>query len=203
VGLSADWLPVQWQPGRAFLPHEAWYFALGIVSHGLLVSGPRRAARWWVLSLGACVFCQWQQNPWTASVVPLLWTVCLACEAARMPSLLRPLARILGATPLQWLGRISFPLYLIHMPIQRLLLLAIARATGSDATEFSLLWGPVAVLAPLIVAHALHRWVEAPCWQWSRRRAQSLRTARQPIPPREGLLSAGRSKHAHQQIDGG
>jgi peptidoglycan/LPS O-acetylase OafA/YrhL len=203
MGLLMGPLPVPWQPGRAFLPHEAWYFALGIASHGLLVSGQKSAARWWVLSLAACVFCPWQQNPWTASVVPLLWTACLICEASEIRSLFHPLARVLGATLLQWLGRVSFPLYLIHIPVQRLLLLAIAPVAGAHATLFSLLWGPVAILAPLIVAYALHRWVEAPCWQWSRRRAQSPRAGRQPIPARQGFPLARRGKHAHQPIDGG
>ena len=203
IGLLVDLLPVQWQPGRAFLPHEAWYFALGIASHALLVSGRKPAVRWWVACLGACVFCQWQQNPWTASVVPLLWTACLICEASWMPPLCRPLERVLNATLLQWLGRISFPLYLIHIPVQRLLLLAIARAAGSHATVFSLLWGPAAILAPLVAAYALHRWVEAPCWQWSRHGAQRLSTGRQPMPARQALRLPKRSKHSHQPIDGG
>jgi hypothetical protein len=45
IGLLVDLLPADWQPGRAFLPHEAWYFALGIASHGLLTSGGTSATR--------------------------------------------------------------------------------------------------------------------------------------------------------------
>jgi peptidoglycan/LPS O-acetylase OafA/YrhL len=169
IGLLVDLLPADWQPGRAFLPHEAWYFALGIASHGLLTSGGTSATRrWWVASLGAAALLQWQQSPWTASVVPLLWIACLICEASAIPSPLRPLAAVLNAAPMQWLGRISYPLYLIHMPVQRLLMLAIARAVHGHAVVFTLLWAPTAILMPLIVASALHRWVEVPCWQWSR-----------------------------------
>jgi peptidoglycan/LPS O-acetylase OafA/YrhL len=168
IGLLVDLLPADWQPGRAFLPHEAWYFALGIASHGLLISGRTGATRWWwVSALGAAALLQWQQTPWTASVVPLLWIACLICEASPIPSL-RPLAAVLNTAPMQWLGRISYPLYLIHMPVQRLLMLAIARAVHGHAVVFSLLWAPAAILVPLIVASALHRWVEVPCWQWSR-----------------------------------
>jgi peptidoglycan/LPS O-acetylase OafA/YrhL len=173
IGLLADRLPAQWQAGRAFLPHEAWYFALGIASHGLLLSGRTRVALWWgLLSLGAAALLQWQQNPVMASAVPMLWIACLACEASRVPSLVRPLATLLNAAPLQWLGRISYPLYLIHLPVQRLLMLAIARIVGSHAIGFSLLWGPAAILVPVIVAYGLHRWVELPCWAWAHRRAQ-------------------------------
>jgi peptidoglycan/LPS O-acetylase OafA/YrhL len=173
LGLLVDLLPADWQPGRAFLPHEAWYFALGIASHGLLVSGRTSATRWWwVMSLSAAALLQWQQNPLVAAAVPLLWTACLICEASRMPMLIRLLATVLKAAPMQWLGRISYPLYLIHIPVQRLLMLGIAQAVGGKAVDFSLLWGPAAILVPLIVAYALHRRVEVPCWRWSRSRAQ-------------------------------
>ncbi len=105
--------------------------------------------------------------------VPLFWTACLLCEAATAPLPLRLLAAILKAAPLQWFGRISYPLYLIHAPIQRLLMLALAPVAAGRWPLFTLLWGPAAVLAPLLAAYALHRWVERPCWRWSRGRAQS------------------------------
>jgi peptidoglycan/LPS O-acetylase OafA/YrhL len=204
LGLLADLLPAQWQPGRSFLPHEAWYFAFGIASHGLLVAGTSRARWWWwVLSLDAAVLLQWQQNPLTAAVVPLLWIACLACAAPRMPPPARPLAWLLNAAPLQWLGRISYPLYLIHMPVQRLLMLALAPALSHHAVTFALLWGPAAILVPLMVAAALHHWVETPCWQWSRDRARRLRPGAPRIASKQALLFAKRSKNSHQPIDGG
>jgi peptidoglycan/LPS O-acetylase OafA/YrhL len=172
LGLLAGLLPAPWQLGRAFLPHEAWYFALGITSHGLLATGGKRAAWWWwVLALDAAALLQWHQSVAMASVVPLLWTACLICEAPGPPALFRPLGAVLNARALQWLGRVSYPLYLIHMPVQRLLMLVIAPASGGHAIVFSLLWGPAAILVPLIIAYALHRWVEVPCWRWSRRLA--------------------------------
>ena len=197
VGLLADRLPAQWQPGRAFLPHEAWYFALGIASHGLLVSRRKRALWWWLLPVAAATLLQWQQSPLIASVVPLLWAACLACEVPRIPEAVRPLARVLNAAPLQWLGGISYPLYLIHLPVQRLLMLALAPGFGSRPVAFSLLWGPAAILVPLIVAYALHRWVEAPCWRWARQHA-----GRSRMTGAQALLFVKRSKNVHQPIDG-
>jgi peptidoglycan/LPS O-acetylase OafA/YrhL len=171
IGLLADLLPAAWQPGRAFLPHEAWYFALGIASHGVRTRASRPAGLWWAVALLAAIFLQWQQPSMTAMVVPLLWTACLICEAPRIPRPFRPLARALNAAALQWFGRISYPLYLIHLPVQRLLMLAVAPAAGGNWAHFSLLWGPPAILLPVMAAHALHHRVELPCWRWSRARA--------------------------------
>ena len=174
VGVLVDLLPAPWQPGRAFLPHEAWYFALGIVSHGMLAAGGTRATRWWwAIAMGAATLLQWQQNPLMAAVVPLLWTACLICETPSVPYLLRPLASLLRAEPLQRLGSISYPLYLIHLPIQRLLMLAIAPIVGDHAGVFALLWGPPAILVPLLFAAMLHRRVERPCWSWARHYVRS------------------------------
>jgi peptidoglycan/LPS O-acetylase OafA/YrhL len=170
AGLLVGLLPAQWQPGRAFLPHEAWYFALGIASHALLAPGRTSATWWWwLLCLEAAALLQWQQSPFMASAVPLLWTACLGCEAPTVARPLRPLATVLNSTPLQWIGRISYPLYLIHLPVQRLMMLALAPGLGNRAIVFSLVWGPAAILVPLMVALGLHHWVEVPCWRWSRR----------------------------------
>jgi peptidoglycan/LPS O-acetylase OafA/YrhL len=202
LGLLFDLLPAPWQPGRAFLPHEAWYFAVGIASHGLLSPGRTRASRWWlVLSVAAAALLQWQQNPAMASAVPVLWIACLICEAPRVPLPARPLAALLAAAPLQWLGGISYPLYLIHMPVQRALMLALAPTLGGHAVMFSLVWGPAAILAPLIAAYALHRWVELPCWRWSRRTAQRIGAGRPPVTGQQPLLFAKRSENSHQPID--
>ena len=198
LGILVDLLPGQWQPGRAFLPHEAWYFALGIASHGLLASGGTRTTRWWWgLSLAATILLQWQQTPMMASAVPMLWIACLLCEAPKVPALARPLATVLHAPLLQWLGSISYPLYLIHMPIQRLLMLALAPIAVSNVAAFALLWGPAAVLLPLIVAYALHRWVEVPCWQWARHRARQIRTT-----TGKALRFERRAENLLQPIDG-
>ena len=199
VGWLVELLPPPWQPDRSFLPHEAWYFALGIASHGLLVSGRASATRWWwALSLAAATLLQWQQNPLMASAVPLLWIACLSCAMPAGAWPVRPMAAVLNAAPLQWLGRISYPLYLIHIPVQRLLMLALAPFVGSRPLAFSLLWGPAAFLVPLIVAYGLHCWVEVPCWRWARNRAAGPTS----LGGQRALLFAKRSKNSHQPIDG-
>jgi peptidoglycan/LPS O-acetylase OafA/YrhL len=209
IGLLCDLLPPQWQPGRAFLPHEAWYFALGIASAGLCAPGRTRATGWWWgLALAAAGLLQWQQTPLTASVVPLLWTACLVCETTSVPIPFRPLARALNARPLQWFAGISYPLYLTHLPIQRLLMLAMAPMVGQRWGLFNMLWGPVAMLIPLLVAYALHRWVEVPCWRWSRDQASNSLKIKGFLVfffkrERKALLFAKRGKNSHPFMDGG
>lgn len=196
IGLAVGLLPAEWQPGRAFLPHEIWYFALGVASHGLLGAGWRGAGlpgawRWWV-SVAAAICLAWQQNILIAMVVPLLWAACLFCVTPIVPLPCRPLAAVLNSRPLQWFGAISYPLYLIHTPVQRLLMLAIAPLAQGQWRMFSLLWGPPAILLPVTLAYALHRWVELPCWQWSRHRALGLgATARVASP---GLIDVRRGR---------
>jgi peptidoglycan/LPS O-acetylase OafA/YrhL len=122
--------------------------------------------------------------------------------------MLRPLRVFLTARPMLWFGGISYPLYLIHAPVQRLLMLALGPVAHSDWAVFTLLWGPPAILAPIVLAYALHRWVEVPCWRWSRRlAAYPATTARVEsflvlFFKKELLFAKGR-KDSHQPIDGG
>jgi peptidoglycan/LPS O-acetylase OafA/YrhL len=205
LGVAMDLLPQAWRLGRAFLPREAWYFALGVASHGLLASGGRGwSALWYGLAFVAAVALGWAETRLGSAILPIAWSLCLLCEAPTPPRLVRPLRWVLTARPMLWFGAISYPLYLIHAPVQRLLMLALAPRAGGHWAVFSALWGPPAILAPVVVAYALHRWVEVPCWQWSRRRAQRIRTRHPRIAARQqALLFAKRSKNSHQPIDGG
>ncbi len=184
AGVASGGLPPEWQPGRAFLPHEAWYFALGIASHGLLAArGGRAAAVCWALACLAAIALPWQQSGLSTAAVPLIWTACLLCEAPRPPGIARPLAWLLNAAPLQWLGSISYPLYLIHMPIQRAAMLALAPVASESWERFTLFWGPPAIILPLVAAYALHCWVEVPCWRWSRAMARRMAQAPRSTGP--------------------
>jgi peptidoglycan/LPS O-acetylase OafA/YrhL len=114
----------------------------------------------------------WGQTPGATLAVPLVWAACLLCEEPGLPRpaqrLLRPWSALLQAAPLQWLGGLSYPLYLIHAPVQRLLMLAVGPLAGGSWACFTLVWAPLAVLLPLAAAYPLHRRVELPCWRWSR-----------------------------------
>lgn len=64
--------------------------------------------------------------------------------------------------PMVWLGEVSFAFYLVHVLVMQTVL----RLTGDWGTGLRGGWGPLAVvgflLANLLLAAALHRWVEMP-----------------------------------------
>lgn len=67
----------------------------------------------------------------------------------------RPVGRLLELPPIQWLGRISFSLYLVHVPI----LVLFSRMLGSDHWMRALLF---AVPTSFVVAWLFSRLVEVP-----------------------------------------
>ena len=72
------------------------------------------------------------------------------------------LPRLLAAPALLWAGRISFSLYLVHMPVL---------ATAVHATHGWLpLWAVLVAAVPIcfLVAAVFHTWVEAPAHHLSR-----------------------------------
>ena len=182
-----------WRFSRAFLPNKAQYFALGIAS---AVWADRRSVRAFAIVLSATlVLCAIQggvgllgsarmlSNTGTAGSVavvvdatkmaelgklapPLLWTLCLAAQLShRRWSII--------ATPLrwplfQWLGAISYPIYLANEPIQKALALILIRFAPGQPAVFDAVWLPAAVLLPIAVAVWLHRQVETPAQRWGR-----------------------------------
>ncbi|MCB8879185.1 acyltransferase [Acidisoma cellulosilytica] len=177
LGLGNDALPAEWQFGRAFLPQEAWYFALGIASFGLMRRPDDRAARILVaLTLTAsCIMSGVGTNP-AAVLVPLAWVLCLICQnPTRAPSVVRAAChwgyRLLTSPILLWAGRMSYALYLTHAPVQRLLMLWLAPRADGDWHRFTLSFMGPAIALPLLVALVVHHRWEEPVRHWSQRRA--------------------------------
>ncbi len=158
--------PAGWQFSRAFLPNKAQYFALGIASAALLARG-RAAWPGYMLTLMAAMAISFDQGGWGKLAAPLAWTVCLGAQLG----VLGKLAWMLRHPVLLWLGAISYPLYIAHEPIHKLLSIALAAVAAGDAVLFSLLWLPAAVLVPVLAAWGLHVAVELPAQRWGRGRA--------------------------------
>ena len=108
------------------------------------------------------------EGPGIAALAVALGGLVLLAAAGR--------ARFLAWPPLVWLGAISYPLYLLHENIGWAVLLRL-RGLG---VETNLAIALTLVLA-LLLAQAVHRWVEMPAMHWirqgHRRRAERAKLA--------------------------
>jgi peptidoglycan/LPS O-acetylase OafA/YrhL len=162
-------VPLSWQFSRAFLPNKAMYFALGVASATLLAE--RCAWLYFVGVLGAVMLlCVLHDNALKLAA-PLAWVVCLAAqsvESGGMPGRaaawfgLRMLGVMLSSRLLCWFGAVSYSLYLVHEPIQKLLGVLLADMAGGRPLLFTLFWLPSTTLLPIWAASWLHHQIEVP-----------------------------------------
>jgi len=135
---------------------------------GLFVAG---ALAWWVLDrrlpvwvpclyLGAMAVRLWFE--WTNELFAATAAGTVVLVAVQFGGL----NRWLSASWLQYLGRVSYSLYLVHYPIGHLVLNIGKRLTG-DAAVPGLMWMLLSIGLSLVVAEAFYRVIEAPCVRWS------------------------------------
>ena len=158
--------PEAWHFSRAFLANKAGYFVLGMVSAGLVRGHANNtsSALAFIGVIFALLVLGWWQGGAGKLVPPLVWALCLAAE-------LRPgwWSAALRCRLAQWLGGLSYSLYLANEPIQKLLGVVLSTLTDGDGRWFTVFWMPGAVGLPLLAAMALRRWIEVPALAWGRR----------------------------------
>ncbi len=90
------------------------------------------------------------------------------CSALYVAGRRQRLYTWLAAGPFQYLGRISYSLYLVHVPLCLLVLaLKVRVAPPSDGVALAFLG--LVFAASIAAAQVLHTWVEAPCLAWAKR----------------------------------
>ncbi len=157
------WASPEWQFSRAFLPNKAHYFALGLAAARLRRESTAAAVRFYAATLLAVsLLCLAWGGP-DKLAAPLVWTACLSAQLAPGITRTAPLARLLRSPLLLWLGAVSYPVYLVNEPIQKLFGVALSAIFPGHAGAFTALWLPGAVLLPLAAAWVLHRFIELPC----------------------------------------
>jgi peptidoglycan/LPS O-acetylase OafA/YrhL len=164
IGLAWDTqAPEAWRFSRAFLPNKAQYFALGIASAGWV---DRKSAGSFAMVLAATMILCAARGQADKVLPPLIWTLCLAAQLS--PGGMAVLARPLRWRVTQWFGAISYPVYLANEPIQKALYIVLGWFAAGDATMFTAVWLPGALLLPIGAAALLHRYVEVPAIAWGR-----------------------------------
>lgn len=164
AAVGATWdlmMPEAWRFSRAFLPNKAQYFALGIASSVWIDRG---SSRFFGLVLITTLVLCLARGQADKALPPLIWTLCLAAQL--FPGWLKIVARPLQWRTVQWLGAVSYPIYLVNEPVHKVLGFILARYVNGDATLFTLWWVPAAALLPIGAATLLHRYIEKPALKW-------------------------------------
>jgi peptidoglycan/LPS O-acetylase OafA/YrhL len=114
---------------------------------------------------------------WSDKLTIALTIALLAGLATYTAGRLGKLGSWLNFQPLQYLGKISYSLYLIHFPISHVVKTIGQRLSGDNASPLvALLWLLLSLAASIATADVMYRWIEAP----SVRLASRLK--RQPAP---------------------
>jgi len=146
-------------PGYSYFRYGS-YFTLGIALF-LLREGLIGRPAYGALSVLACVAAYFQHEP--VFVIPAALTALLI--------LLQP---PLGSRPLNWLGRVSFSLYITHVPTAYFAETVLKRVTDIHVHDWGrLVMFTVYVALSLVVAGIFNKLVELPALRWSQRIGRS------------------------------
>lgn len=180
-------------PSIGFLPNQFAYFALGIASFYLWLA-PIRFDRikpythdLLFAATGVTLFFLLRQP-----LPVLVWLVVLDAVLARRAGyetrLTSAVNRMLELPVLQWLGKISYSVYLVHIPILYVVFRAVTRLNEHmGGWKFLALALPLTLGLTLLVASFTYRWIEVPgmaLGKWL--------SARLAVKPAAGPLGAAR-----------
>ena len=182
--------PEPWRFSRAFLPNKAHFFALGIASAAMLrgtLSIRVRRMRFAAILAGTLAICL-AGGPGQLAA-PVVWALCLGAQMRAAPWL-TPLSALLRTRVLLWLGAISYCLYLVNEPVQKLLGLGLARLADGDGGLFTALWVPLATLLPVAGAWWLHRTIEQPVLEYGKRHARTRGRDETDLPELHAALNS-------------
>ena len=168
-----------WQFSRAFLPNKAHFFALGVASVPV-VRRERGALRRYAAVLSACTVICFANGTFGKMLPPLVWTLCLMVQMRPDTTGLRLAGLLLRSRTARYLGAISYCLYLVNEPIQKVVGSALSQLAGGDSVVFTTLWIPLSLGLPVLVSTWLHVYLEAPVLRWGRVAAARMASQRTP-----------------------
>ena len=140
-------------PILRFFPASEYCFLAGSVAWWWT---ERSIPRWMLFTVVGCFFAaSFTHNDFQ------LWGTCLAMMLLVVAGSLGTLYTWLGSRPLQFLGAVSYSVYLVHEPVVALIG-PVQRRLGFTSTGNAVLVLLLTYLISLTVAYAIHRWVEVP-----------------------------------------
>jgi peptidoglycan/LPS O-acetylase OafA/YrhL len=158
-------MPEVWQFSRAFLGNKAHFFALGVASASVTRGGsPLIYGATLASSMAICAF----EGSFGKVFPPLVWTLCLAAQMRPDKTGLHQLAWFLKCRTAQYLGAISYCVYVVNEPIHKMLAACLSSLADGNATLFTALWLPGAILLPILASNWLHDHLEVPALRWGR-----------------------------------
>ena len=140
------------------------------------------ARYWWLFASG--VLCYWTVrrvlSPWVFGIFIALVLVSRVQHASNLPlytgtassvvictvGKMGRLTTLLGGPTLQYLGRTSYCLYLVHWPV-KIVVLGLGFALTRQNSLAAIAWCLLYIAVSIAVAHVLHVLVERPCIRWS------------------------------------
>ncbi|GAA4566983.1 hypothetical protein GCM10023176_18210 [Micromonospora coerulea] len=208
VVAAAPLLIIALWPGQRLVPEESrWWFAqvfplvrslefwMGVAAAELMRRGRWRGPGLTVASLIFvalwAVAAQWIRAELWAGLLAVAYLLVITAAAGAD---LRGRRTPWRSRPMVWLGEVSFAFYLVHVFV----MMTVLRLTGHWGVGLRGWWGPLAVLAflplNLLLAAALHRWVETPMMRRlgppRRARPQAAPVAAAPVGPRPAAVPA-------------
>jgi peptidoglycan/LPS O-acetylase OafA/YrhL len=165
---------------RAFLPNKAHFFALGVAS--LRLVREERGGLWLygVVLAATMAICSTEGGVGKA-LPPLAWTFFLAVQMRPELIGLRQASAVLGSHIAGYLGAISYCVYLVNEPIQKVVGDVLGQIAGGDGKLFTVLWIPLSIGLPLLAAAWLHAYLEVPAMRWGRDLARRMSPHRSTV----------------------
>ncbi|HUM08958.1 MAG TPA: acyltransferase [Acidocella sp.] len=151
LGAAYRALPLGAEFSRAFLPDAAPFFALGLASAVLLRGG--RSRSFWLCLLGACALAL--PVGVEKLFTPLAWGLVMLAQRQSWGA-------VLEGRAVQYLGAVSYPLYLVNEPVQRAMALLLGPVAHGGAVWFTAAFLPLSIGLSLLCAAWLHNTVERP-----------------------------------------
>lgn len=161
--LEKEWLGIAFK--QLWFFSQAPIFAAGIFAYYLLGLNPSKPKAWWrptallVLAVIGIVYVVSAPQWWAITPPDLVFT---GVFLAGITALHWGAHRWACPRAIQWLGQISYSVYLVHFAVIHVWRVFYPEGIGSG-NIVGLLWGMSAIMIPtMIIAYALWHWVEKP-----------------------------------------